>query len=82
MEPTVDLKELLFRIRAEPERARRDADCDASRYRDADLSVIAPQFAGNLGTALEANRQRYAQELANKKVELELLRATVSKVVM
>jgi hypothetical protein len=83
MEP-IDLKELLFRIvQSQNEHAAMliamRADIETVTL---SLSVIAPQFSANLGKALEANRQRYAQEFANKKAELELLRATVSKVVM
>jgi hypothetical protein len=42
------------------------------------LVLIAPGFAENLGKALAANRKRFAEELASKQAELELLRAKVS----
>jgi hypothetical protein len=78
-----DLKELLLMI----VQNQNDAAAMITAIR-ADLETltlamyaVAPQFAANLGTALTANRARYAAEIESKKAELELLRARVSSLV-
>ena len=81
--PAIDLKELLLGI---VQNQHEFAVTLVSLRADLEtltltLSLIAPQFAESLGKALEVNRLRYVQDLANRRAELELIRAKVSNLV-
>jgi hypothetical protein len=84
MEPPFDLREIVLKI-IETQNGiaammnAMQADLETLRLT---LILLDPRVEPILQKALAANRERYAQELASKQAELQLIRAKVSKVVM